>query len=469
MENDEETPTHKPNRIITVNFSKVELPKTNGNGHHKTNGHCIVEPLGEQELLPQRFRDTLKDWHKEDGFLSLEHAMGYLVWESNIIFGGGPRSENYILKHCRWLDEWKDLKKKKPGQWTLDPNTLMMKVNVGEVCDGNDTETGLLTNTLEGVVQKNVKWLWKNKIPYGYVTVVAGEEGIGKTTLVSGIVAEQTKKGRDVLLIADEDNPEDTLVPRLNAAGADLSRVHHMEEAAWKKDKLEYAFEILRDIGKLEAWLAAHPGVTTVVIDPWLNCAGGINEYSSKQVRQVFMPLQKIARKFGIVIICIAHFKKGQAGRANEKVGGALAVVQVPRSVLLVARVKEEGGVLDGELYQTKHNLNPKENGQKFQIVGAVSKRNGIIVKTSKVMWGGESQRDAEVVFATNDPAELVFDKCCEWLTDFLNDGELPATEVLTSGKKRGFSQRTIFRARTTVAKTRKDEKQNNRAYWSLP
>jgi putative DNA primase/helicase len=335
--------------------------------------------------------------------------------------------------------------------------------------DHGDSQPELKTKTLERVVQKKVNWLWRDKIPSGYVTVLAGEAGVGKSTIMCSIVGRLTTKwSREVLLIADEDNEEDTLVPRLNAAGADLTKVHHMGEVAWEDEKNGYAFEILRDLPKLEHWLAEHPGVKLIVIDPWLNYLGNKNGYSAQEVRQVLMPMQGLAQRLGIAIVCICHFKKGSAEKANERIGGSAAIVQVPRSVLLVGEVKQENGVLYGELHQTKHNLNPRHEGKQYQIVGAVSKRNGTSITTCRVKWGSDSKKDAEALFAAKDPKERSLDLCCQWMTEVLSDGELPAKQVIHSGKEKGFSQRTIFRAHGVVAKSRKEPK-TNRAFWYLP
>jgi AAA domain len=329
------------------------------------------------------------------------------------------------------------------------------------------TNGDLRTRTLERVIQRKVKWLSPGTIPLGYVTVIAGESGIGKSTIACDITGKVTARGQEVLLIADEDNEDDTLVPRLNVAGADLSKVHHMQEMAWEDDESGYAFEILRDADKLRKWLTLHPQVKVIVIDPWLNYVGRKNSYNAQEVRQVLMPLQGLAREFEIAILAIAHFKKGSAEKANERIGGSAAIVQVPRSVLLVAQVKEENGVFHGELHQTKHNLNPQGKGRKYQIIGATSTLHGISVSTSKVIWNGDSHKNAEVLFAAKDPKERSLDLCCEWLTELLGEGELPASEVIRSGERKGFSQRTVFRAFNSL-KGKSTKKEGNRAFWSL-
>jgi hypothetical protein len=328
--------------------------------------------------------------------------------------------------------------------------------------------SGLVTHTLENVKQRRVEWMWKNKIPYGSVTVLAGDAGLGKSTIACDLIAKVTAKGKEALLIADEDGEEDTITPRLSVAGASLSLVHHLDgvDLGRKGGDPDY-FEILRDIPRLADMLRQHSQLKLIVIDPWLNYIGNKNAYSAQEVRQVLMPLQGLAREFSIVILCIAHFRKSSADKPNDKVGGSAAVIQVPRSVLLVAETKREGDVLHGELHQTKHNLNPKSRGTKYTIVSARSKAK---IDTSRVEWGGESEREFETLIVARDPADRQIDLCAEWLTGFLNDSEMPATEILTRGARKGFPQATVYRAKALLkVESRKDMKQNGRSFWSLP
>jgi hypothetical protein len=245
--------------------------------------------------------------------------------------------------------------------------------------------------------------------------------------------------------------------------------VHHLEEIAYLEGQDGYAFDIARDITRLRNFLRANRKIKIIIIDPWLNYLGKKNGYSAQEVRQVLMPLQATARELELVILAIAHFKKGSGEKANDRIGGSAAIVQVPRSVLLVDARHDTGGTV-GEIHQTKHNLNPHGKAKQYKLITADSIRNGKKVRTSKLTWGGESQKDAEVVFAAKDPKERQIDLCCSWLSGYLNDSEAPASEVLERGKRKGFSNATIWRAFHVLrVQSRKDKKQNLRAFWSLP
>ena len=94
---------------------------------------------------------------------------------------------------------------------------------------------------LADVQARSVDWLWPGRLPTGMPAVLDGESGGGKSTVTIDLAARLTtgrpfpgeERGRppaDVLLLGHEDSPEHTIRPRLDAAGADVSRVHLLQE-----------------------------------------------------------------------------------------------------------------------------------------------------------------------------------------------------------------------------------------------
>jgi RecA-family ATPase len=177
------------------------------------------------------------------------------------------------------------------------------------------------------------------------------------------------------------------------------------------------------------------------------------------------MPLQNLARKHQIVILAIAHFRKASADGANDRVGGSGALIQVARSVLLVAKTEDKPDSTSGELHQTKHNLNSRKKGKKYSIV---SVKLTDAITTSRIEWGGDSDKDFDTLIAPKDPADRQIDRCAEWLRSFLEEAECLATEVVTHANRHGFTQSTLYRAKSLIhIHTRKDD--NGCSHWSLP
>jgi putative DNA primase/helicase len=94
----------------------------------------------------------------------------------------------------------------------------------------------LLIN-LSDVVSKPIEWLWPDRFPLGKLCLIGGPPSMGKTQIALWIAANVTTGGKwpdseqhatigDVIILSTEDDVADTLKPRLEAAGADVSRVH---------------------------------------------------------------------------------------------------------------------------------------------------------------------------------------------------------------------------------------------------
>ena len=89
------------------------------------------------------------------------------------------------------------------------------------------------------VVPKQVEWLWYPYIPYGKLTIIQGDPGEGKSTFILNIAAALSTGGslpdgssfelpQNVVYQCAEDDAEDTIKPRLIAAGADCDRIAYI-------------------------------------------------------------------------------------------------------------------------------------------------------------------------------------------------------------------------------------------------
>lgn len=226
--------------------------------------------------------------------------------------------------------------------------------------------------TFDQIPIEEVDWLWPQRIARGKVTTFVGDPGVGKSVLALDIAArisnaaafpgcpDTKRKPGGALLISAEDNPGDTIKPRLLALGADMSRVAILEGAKLRDDKGEHdiAFDLEHGLHVLEAAIQERPETEVVVIDPVSAYVGAKNTHKDSDVRRLLSPLTALAAKYNVAIIAITHLTKGQ-GNAIQRTMGSVGFTAAPRAVWLVA--KDPGDPDRRVFVPVKNNLGPDD------------------------------------------------------------------------------------------------------------
>jgi len=207
---------------------------------------------------------------------------------------------------------------------------------------------------LSEVESQQVDWLWHRRIPLGKITILDGDPGMGKSLLSIFIAAcvstgqpmpdgAPAKQGK-VILIAPEDAAEDTIKPRVEAAGGDSSQVLLLENMDLlnikdtKKIKFnERPFSLAQDLGILEQAIK-QTGTILVVIDPLMAVLGhNIDSSRDQDIREVLTPLAQVAERAGCAILIIRHLNKGSSDNILYRGSGSIGIIAVARIGLLVA------------------------------------------------------------------------------------------------------------------------------------
>jgi hypothetical protein len=160
-----------------------------------------------------------------------------------------------------------------------------------------------VTRRLSDVEPEEVVWLWEKRFAAGKLNIVHGDPGVGKTWLVLYVLARVTtgepfcdgapcEKG-EVLFVTAEDGIADTIRPRLDLLGADVSKAHCLDLV--RVDGREVALDLERHLGILEAWLDQHEAVRVVALDPLAAFLGKIDAHRNNEVRGVLGRLAKLA------------------------------------------------------------------------------------------------------------------------------------------------------------------------------
>jgi len=255
----------------------------------------------------------------------------------------------------------------------------------------------LVVVELKDIAPRAVEWLWPGKFALGKLVLLSGVPSTGKTTISHSIVSivsnggqwpysnERAQRGRTIILTC-EDDLDDTVVPRLMAADADLKRVTVIQSVAVQADDRCKPFVLARDLHHLDGLLNERPDTLLVVFDPLSAYLGAEDSHRDSDVRQVLGPLCQLAAKHQVTILGIGHLNKNAANSAMARFMGSTGMIAAARSAYMTLSVD---GIL--MMLPVKNNLAPRDQaaGLTYQIRTA-HLDDGI--ETSVIEWTGNLQ-----------------------------------------------------------------------------
>ena len=321
--------------------------------------------------------------------------------------------------------------------------------------------THLLSRRASDVEPKRIEYLWPGRIARGKHTAIAGEPGDGKSQLsiyVAAIISIGGEwpcgEGRapigNVIILNAEDGADDTVVPRLIAAGADLSRVHIVSSVLQGDGKGHRSFNLQADLALLEQKIVEIGDVALVIIDPISSYMGKIDSHKNTEVRGALEPASEMAERLKVAILSITHFSKsgGNTGKALHRFIGSIAFVGAPRAAFAVIEdVDHEGRVL---FLHAKNNMAPKAQGLAYRLVQTIVGELSIVA--SYVAWDGEPVAVSadQALRATDGQGgdRKAATEAEEFLQDFLAAGPVAAKEGEEAARAHGIAPRTLARAR---------------------
>lgn len=334
-----------------------------------------------------------------------------------------------------------------------------------------------------------IDWLWDGWLAAGKLHILAGAPGTGKTTLALALAAALTTRGYwpdgsrvrtvgDVLIWSGEDDPTDTLAPRLLACGADMRRVHFVGSVRDGDD--HRPFDPASHMPELSDAATRVGNVRLLICDPVVSAVTG-DSHKNTEVRRALQPLVDLGHEINAAILGISHFSKGSQGRdPTERVAGSLAFGALARVVLAAAKMQDGDDENAGRriLARTKSNIGPDDGGHYYDL-DQVELHQFPGVWASRVLWGEEIEGSAREILAAADAApQQGEDRADEdnevdgWLRALLIDEcEITKADVIKAGRACGFTERTIQRARKRIGATTKISGfgKNKISVWSLP
>jgi putative DNA primase/helicase len=332
----------------------------------------------------------------------------------------------------------------------------------------------LLTRASD-IVPEAIRWLWLNWLPEGKLTLLAGSPGTGKTTLALALAATVSRAGKwpdgtecaragDVLLWSGEDNPADTIVPRLMAAGADMDRIHIITGRTDANGEIQ-PFDPSADIPLLSERLADMGGAAMLIVDPIVSAVSG-DAHRVNDVRRNLQALVDMAAGYRCAVLGISHFAKGTKGSSPaERVIGSQAFVALARMVLVVGKDEAAERRI---LARAKSNIAPDDGGVSYTL--EQTETDGITA--SRVVWGEMIDGTARDILGEVEQQEEEKgprEEAKDFLAGLLADGPVSAKDLKRDADQAGFSWPTIFRASSELKVEKRKLGMKEGWVWALP
>lgn len=343
---------------------------------------------------------------------------------------------------------------------------------------------------MSDVQPSTVRWLWPGRIPMGRMTLLVGRPGEGKSFLTADIAA-RVSQGRDwpdgsgcpvgsVLLCSAEDDPADTIAPRLIAHDADRPRIHLLAGVLQRMSDGREAERIftLTDLDPLRDALERLDDCRLIVVDPVGSyLGGGADAHRDNEVRGVLAPLCKLAERHAAALIVVAHTRKSAATHADDMALGSRAFTGLARSVLhlLVDPDGEDDPALRRRLLLPgKNNLAKRPDGLAFDI-GPGDAIDDSGQPRPCIRWHAGTvditADDAVNREPDRDKAKRTErDEAVDWLRQALAAGTRPANDIIEEAREaQGIAKRTLDRARKAVGVDAYRPKNPGPWWWRLP
>jgi hypothetical protein len=301
---------------------------------------------------------------------------------------------------------------------------------------------------------RQTKWIANGRIPCSAVTLLVGDENIGKSMWWAWLVAILTtgrgfkpfgippREPMNVCLILTEDDWATEVRPRLEVAGADLSRISVLCEESDGSGAPQFP----RDIAKIPE------GTDLTLVDAWLDTVpANINVKDPQQARQALQPWKEHCTRTESAVILLTHTNRLSTGNARDKYGISAELRKKARMTLFVQEDEDSGpgGFTVGPekangTTTRKATIFTKESVQVFE---PTDDNNGGTV--GRVVWKGESDHTArERITAQWEESQAPVETkdCAKWLQNYLDNchGSATATEVQKAAHAEGFTSYAI-------------------------
>lgn len=438
-------------------------------------GKVVEVPLKIKKLLQTtRSHSHNGDFSRQDSsVITAMLSSGISPADIYTTFLASPRGKNAAERKNGHLEDYVQRTIRKASSF-LNQSTHI-SLDFGRTRPKSEGE-GIITVKASEVEIEHPQWIWPGFIPGGRITIIAGDPGLGKSTLALDIVSRISRGtflpfgGRTVpgtcLVASAEDATADTIVPRLIASGAKLDRVEVMKEVIIDGETSLLSFP--RDLSTFRDAIIKR-GARIAVIDP-LNAflAKETDSYKDQDVRLVLAPFEAIAEETGAAIVIVAHLNKKEDSSMIYRVGGSIGLIGAARSVLAVSQIPNKDS---RALFSIKANLSKRPQSLEYAV------RDFKKVRSDEKQWKGEERvisstikwlgpidfNPAQGVDMAQDKAERTAE---EFLRQIITDGAVDTEEIFRQAKQAGVSKSRLLRVKDEIGI--QSSKQNGKWFWKF-
>jgi putative DNA primase/helicase len=314
-------------------------------------------------------------------------------------------------------------------------------------------EVELVWDRMSDIEPEPVDWIWTGRLAHGKLTLIAGDPGLGKSQIALDIAARITSADPfpdashaptgSVLILTAEDAASDTVRPRLEAAGADLDRVHRLKAAKHKDGGTITSFSLQADLAALGQKLKEVRDVMLVIIDPITSYMGSkIDSHRVTDVRAVLEPLAAWAEDHHVAVLGITHPPKNTPLKAMHAMVGSIAYIAAARLAFLAIEEPETERRL---LLPVKNNLAPLAPGLAYFLAQRIITK-GIVA--SHIIWDSRPVSvTANEALAASRGETPAMNEAKDFLLDELSNGPRSTKDLKKAAQAAGLSWVTIRRA----------------------
>lgn len=325
---------------------------------------------------------------------------------------------------------------------------------------------------------EHVDWLWPNRFPLGMLSIIAGLGGVSKSTFTLYMAAQitrgrpwiddslgTTREPGDVIILSAEDNPGNTIMPRLIAMGADINRICILKGVKISIPQSDGSIKTglvgiddlskTGDLARLIEVIEQAPNPLLVIIDPYTGFMSGKHADSNDNIaiRSFLRPLGDMAADHNLTVIGITHFNKKEDSAAALRILGSVGQQNAARMCWYV--LHDPDAEDRRYLIWAKGNLAPRWPGLAYRLM------NTPVTFKNRTSYYPACCFEKTLIHLSCDELMAPRQKqsgrprkqtdASEWLESILSEGLVDSKLIYEEGKELGYSSATLNRVKKSM------------------